>query len=38
MASSEVISMSEITEFYADRHVFITGGTGFMGKVDAFNS
>ena len=26
-------SMSEIGRFYADKNVFITGATGFMGKV-----
>ena len=32
MASDEEISVSEIPEFYAERDVFITGATGFMGK------
>lgn len=26
-----------IPQFYSGRSVFITGGTGFMGKVSAFN-
>ncbi len=31
--SSVKIMASEIIDFYAGKHVFITGGTGFMGKV-----
>lgn len=27
------LGVSEITEFYRNKTVFITGGTGFMGKV-----
>lgn len=25
-----------VAEFYADKSVFVTGGTGFMGKVRSF--
>lgn len=25
-----------VAEFYADKSVFVTGGTGFMGKVSRF--
>ncbi|KAK4291379.1 hypothetical protein Pmani_035791 [Petrolisthes manimaculis] len=27
------LGVSEITEFYRNKTIFITGGTGFMGKV-----
>ena len=31
-------NMSEIARFYSDKNVFITGATGFMGKVMALKS
>lgn len=33
MDFSENSTDSEICQFYRDRHVFITGGSGFLGKV-----